>query len=111
MFPDKGEKFQRMKTDTLVDAAARLQMRDRCPGAFLVPLDRLHTKRRENWQHEIKTGPPKFHPQLGDERENDDDREQLKYIGVFAQEPETDKNAGQKPVPGKLWALLHHAPK
>src|SRR5213083_2938257 len=27
MFPDKREKFQRMKTDTLVDAAARFQMR------------------------------------------------------------------------------------
>src|SRR5205807_10087395 len=48
MFPDKREKFQRMKTDTLVDAAARFQMRHRRPGAFLVPSHRRHTKRREN---------------------------------------------------------------
>src|SRR5438046_5358720 len=48
MFPNKREKFQRMKTDTLVDAAARFQMRYRRPGAFLVPSNRRHTKCREN---------------------------------------------------------------
>src|SRR5438105_15361391 len=48
MFPDKREKLQRMKTDTLVNATARFQMRDRRPGAFLVPSHRRHTKRREN---------------------------------------------------------------
>src|SRR5206468_7724123 len=111
MFPDKREKFQRMKTDTLVDAAARFQMRHRRPGAFLVPSHRWRTKRRENEQHDIETGPSKFHPQLWDERENHDDGEQLKYIGVFTQEPETDKDARQGPVPGKFRALLHHTPK
>src|SRR5436305_4571546 len=111
MFPDKREKFQRMKTDTLVDAAARFQMRHRRPGAFLVPSHRLHTKRRENEQHDIETGPSKFHPELWDERENHNDAEKLKYIGVFTQEPDTDKNARQGPVRGKVRVLFHHTPK
>src|SRR5439155_14707908 len=71
MFSDKREKLQRMKTDTLVDATARFQMRDRGPGVLLVPSHRRHTKRRENQQHEIKPGPFEFHPQLRNEREND----------------------------------------
>ena len=86
-------------------------MPNRHPGMLLVPSHRRNTTRRENKQHQIKTWPPELHPQFWNECKDYDDGEQLEYVCVFAQKPETNERTGQRPGPRKLRTYLDHPPE
>src|SRR5471030_1172431 len=102
MFAEKFEEFGQMKADAFIETATRTQMRERDPRVLRVPNNRGHGTSREDNERRIQTGPSKLVAPPRSKREDEQDRHELERVGVLAQKPEPDEQAGKRPPPRKV---------
>ncbi len=111
MFPEKGKQLERMKAGRVIEAAPRLEMRERDPGVLGIPNERRNGAERADEKEQIKTRPHKFAAQLPGEKEDQQNREQLECVGEFAEKAKADEQPGERPPPGKPGAPLEGEPE
>src|SRR6476659_6950589 len=102
MRAEKSEHLERADAEALIESATRLQMSQRDPHVLRVPNDGRNQAERERSQEKIEAAPFEFTPVPGNEREHQNNGNQLKGVGVFAEKTQPDQQPGRDPGPGRF---------
>src|SRR4051812_19261002 len=86
-------------------------MRERDPRVLRIPDEWRDETEAERAQEQIKPRPLEFPPMPRDQREDDDDRDQLKSIRVFAEKAEANEEPGRDPEPERPGRFFQGQPK
>ena len=95
MRAEKSKHFERTNPERLVEPATGFQMRESDPGVLVIPNQGRNQANHESAKEEIKTAPLEFAAMPRNERENENDRDELERIRVFAERTNTDEQAGR----------------
>src|SRR5436305_12697628 len=86
-------------------------MRKRDPGMLIVPAERRDEGERKAKEEQIKSEPLEFATVPRGERENEDDRDQLERVCVFAKKSDADEQSGGEPKPIRIRCPLEREPE
>jgi hypothetical protein len=111
MGAEKPEHFERTDAERLIEPTARLQMRERDPGVFRVPDDRRRQTKRESAEQKIELEALEFLAMTRHERQNQQHRNELERVRVFAKKTEPDEQTSRGPEPVGLRTALQRQPE